>query len=148
MKRATWSLGALLFASLVLAGCKDEGVAQYQKARAHYDKLIDQGRPISDPEFQQVRRELEAVPPGSDAHDDAAKLAALIPNEKLPPRPLAFVPTADAGAVDVRCAELAAKLGRADAGRRAAVMEELRKCRQALEREHAHSNESDGDAPN
>lgn len=136
--------GALgLGAALLLVGCKDEGKAHYQKARAAYRALMDQSKLPTDPAFDAVISELKQVPEDSAAYADAQKLLGPLEAARAmppPPKPLVNRAPPEAEPADVaaqreKCIELSQRLGEAkDEKARQTLEGALRVCRVELEK--------------
>lgn len=139
-----WMLTCLM--GVLGLGCKDAGTEKYRSARARYEALVEKGTNPRSAEFDAIQSELRAVPEGSDAYADAqALLRSLERATSRAPAPLAMGarPGADAGTLEGICAELAERLGRADAGERPRYLQALRDCRRQLEEDKA-SHEGHG----
>jgi hypothetical protein len=81
----------LLLAALGAGACRqDEGRQRLRRAEQLYAQLVERGVPPSDPAYEPVIAELEAVPEDSPAYAQARQrlqaLSAL--RNPLPPRPL------------------------------------------------------------
>jgi hypothetical protein len=80
-----------LLASVALGGCADDGRATLAKARAQYERLVQEGRLPKDPAFDEVVSELQRVTPGSSSRAEAQRLLGALEAARRPlaPRPLA-----------------------------------------------------------
>ncbi len=121
-----------------LWGCRDEGLQRYEEARAKHQALLAQGRPLTDPPFQEVLEALRAVDPTSSAAPKARQLAQVIEQARAPlERPLAG---GGSHAVAPGCEGLAQALGQASAEERPKRKDALAQCQRRLDqaREAAH----------
>jgi len=136
---------------LLWTACQDEGKAQYQQAFERYQSLVGEGKLPSDPAFDGVLAQLEAIPGGSSVKGKADSLhgALLRSRHRLAPKPLAEGAPKGEGSLDTpsdlqakqqECAQLAKLLGQTPAAERAAVEHRLQECRRDLARleEKAH----------
>jgi hypothetical protein len=139
--------GALLFSS----GCKDAGVAHYQKARDQYRALLEQSKRPSDPAFDPVIRELSQVPPKSKVYADAQRMLKPLEAARQTPPPVkplveqapAAPEPPDVAAQRQHCIELSQRLGEAqDAKAREVAVNSLKVCQLELEKaqESHHSD--------
>lgn len=139
---------------LALAACEDKGKAEYQAAYERYQALVNEGRLPSDPAFDEVLKQLDAVPTRSAASGKAKSLREAIQRSRrrLAPKPLANAPSRpDAGVTDPKvlakqqeCAQLAAALGTAAPDAREAARKRLEACQAELRRLEEQGHE---DAP-
>jgi|GEM_PF-2925596 len=139
--------GALLASS----GCKDAGVAHYQKARDQYRALLEQSKRPSDPAFDPVIQELLQVPPRSTAYADAQRMLKPLQAARQTPPPVkplveqapAASEPPDVAAKRQHCIELSQQLGEAkDAKARQVAENSLKVCQLELEKvqESHHSD--------
>ncbi len=135
------------------AGCRaNDPEAKYAEARKQYDDLLLTGHRPTDPEFDGVIARLREVPEGAPQHAKAQELVARILRARAPrpPIPLATPGYGDAGmdVLENTCAELAQRMGAADAGERAEWARRVEACHNAIEhvrdaQHHATTPDSD-----
>jgi len=136
--RQTPILLACALALFLLADCRSQDAeAKYAEARKEYDALLFAGHLPTDPEFDGVIARLREVPDGAPQHAKAQELVARILRARAPrpPIPLATPGYGDAGmdVLENTCAELAQRMGAADAGERADWARKVEACHNAIE---------------
>ena len=132
---------------LLTAACKDAGVEQLATAKAKYAALIDAGKTPQQPEFDELMKELGAIPADSKASPEAVKLktgierarASRVAPPLAPANPM--VPAVDPSLEQQRteliaareeCARLAASIGTSKGPQRKAKFELLDACQRRV----------------
>lgn len=126
---------ALACAAALVAGCNDEGEKHLKAARTEYEALVAAGREPVDKGFDEVLRELEAVPAGAPEKAQAQALKDRITHARAPrvERPLVtpyavFAEEPEVAAKKAECEQMAKALGEAPADKRELLRQRLVVC--------------------